>query len=157
MGSLGTGGTVTTPWEDAFKTIERSPRPYLRYVPVPKANVQSIPYDFSISSDFGATRLYRENVAIDPYTIRELGPIYLVGKEQYHPDHYPEQHKKHDRPRAYLVGCATAIGTIALGGLLGELLSSEDTENQNTGPNRLAQAANKLDDKQYNILISHSW
>lgn len=54
-----------------------------------------------------------------------------------------------------LVGLALIGATAAAGKFLKEIFGSEEEQTQE--PPRLANAASKLDDKQYNIFISHSW
>lgn len=151
------GHSPTSPWDRAFTAIDNATNPYWKYVPVQQSNVDGLPPGFSLSTDWGVTKLYRQDVARDTYTIRELGPLYYVGKEAYHPDVYPEEHKEHDRPRALVAGGLAAAGTLLAAGAAGELLSSSSDEETARSPPRLAYAAQRLDDKQYNVFISHSW
>ncbi|MFD1588140.1 TIR domain-containing protein [Halorientalis brevis] len=51
-------------------------------------------------------------------------------------------------------GLAILAATYVGGKAIGSIFGSEENENS---PSRLARAAQKLDDKQYNVFISHSW
>lgn len=144
-------------WRDAFTAIDNSANPYYRYVFVDKQDVHGIPSNFSLSTNWAITKLYRQNTSKDTFTIRDCGPIYLVGKEKHHPDHYPDQHDSSDLPRAAVMAGVGTIGAIAAGKALGELFSSENTSPPSRSPSQLAYAAQKLDDKQYNVFVSHSW
>lgn len=173
-------------WDAAFRAVRESANPYTGVQLVSQAAVSGVPNHFQEVTENTVVPTYHEPGPGDSFRIQDWGVVYTVSLRQGTEDtlsslgvadgqaglvdasqsvpaegssSVADQSKRDSglTPAQKAVGGAVLLyagykGLQALGAALG----SESTQDD-TGFSQLAHAANRLENKQYKIFISHSW
>lgn len=136
-------------WNEAFSSLLSSEYDNLKVQLVDKNSVTGLPFEFRKLEGEHIFEMYAGTIRGINLVIEDLGVVYAVGVDGEGAGSF--------RPSGKLTaGLLTAYagykGLKSLGEVLGTLGSSTSAR-----PPRLAHAAKKLEDKQYNVFISHSW
>lgn len=189
-----TSAPLKTTWEAAFTDIRSSANPELAIRFIVKSAVHRVPTGFYLIEGDTLLPTYKGHDVGHEFTIRELGPVYVVTKSGksdsnvlsssqhalFEPNNQqsglvptersPDASSSNTQKQQFLSsGQKLAGGALALYAVYKgwEALASAGSSTQEqfassseaTSPSlsRLARAANRLEDKQYNLFVSHSW
>lgn len=192
--SKNTPSPLKITWEAAFTDIRSSPVPESAIRFVLKSAVSGVPTGFYSVEDNTVFPTYKERGPGRGFSIRELGPVYIVTQSGSNGDetvntsrntpfetsnqqsdlvptdsspnlNLPDSSKQQGlSSRQKLAGGALVLygaykGLQSLASARSSTEGQSATSSGGTSPSlsRLARAANRLDDKQYNVFVSHSW